>query len=90
MNSVALLFIAVAISTQQLAADMWNYLADGPASQAEHSVGKAGNFRSFKTVTKERPEKVILWYAKKLKISDDYALARLPKPDLSVSRTPSR
>jgi hypothetical protein len=77
MNSLSLLVLALSLSSQQPAEARWYYPADGPTSQAEHSVGKAGDFRSYATVTKDSPEKVALWYAKRLGLGDDHALVKL-------------
>jgi hypothetical protein len=77
MNRLSFLLLTLTFLSQQPAEATWNYPADGPTSQGEHRVGKAGQLRSFSTVTKASPEKVVLWYTKRLGLGDDHALVKL-------------
>ncbi len=57
----------------------WEFPEDGPSSSGETMLGKTGNFRYFQTVTTHRPEEVVLWYAKKLKLGESHDLVKKAK-----------
>jgi hypothetical protein len=71
MSLLSLLLSVAAISATPSNSDTWDYPAGGQVSSEQHSLGKAGEFHSYSTVTKDSPEKVILWYAKRLGLSEN-------------------
>jgi hypothetical protein len=69
----ASLLVATVFVSQASGAE-WEYPAGGPTLTIKHIVGKAGKFSSSQTLTKDTPEKVFLWYAKQLGLSEDNGL----------------
>ena len=79
MKVASLLILIAAVSVSQASGAEWEYPAGGPTGSGEHSVGKAGNFHSYQTLTKDSPEKVVLWYAKRFGLKDDNGLVEHAK-----------
>lgn len=88
MSLVSLLLIVAAVSAPRPKADMWDYPAGGPSSTAQRSLATTGNFRSFATVTKDPPEKVVLWYAKRLGLGDNDGLVKAAEAGFGKLETP--
>ena len=74
MKFASLLILIAVVSVSQVSGAEWEYPAGGPTGSGEASVGKAGQLHSYNTLTKDRPEKVILWYAKQMGLGEDHGL----------------
>ena len=79
MKLASLLILIGAFSVSQASGADWGYPVDGPTSTVKHIVGKAGKFHSYRTLTKDSPEKVVLWYAKQLGLSENKHLVQMAK-----------
>ncbi|MCM2374726.1 hypothetical protein NB063_29230 [Rhodopirellula sp. ICT_H3.1] len=52
----------------------WDYTHHGSMGISEAHAGRAGKFRTYECTTTDSPEKVVLWYAKRLGLPSDHSL----------------
>lgn len=79
MKLASLLILIAAAMVSQVSGADWEYPTGGRTTTIKHIVGKAGKFDSYQTLTKDSPEKVVLWYAKQLGFSENKHLVRMAK-----------
>lgn len=77
MKLASLLVLIAAVMVSQAFGADWEYPPGGPTGTSEHTLGKTGKFHTYHTVTKDSPEKVILWYAQKLNLKNDDELVKM-------------
>lgn len=76
MKLASLLVVIAAVSASQASGGDWNYPRGGPTGITESSLGKAGEFRTYLILTRDKPEKVILWYAEQLGLGEDVGVVK--------------
>jgi hypothetical protein len=62
----------------------WDYAQEGSTGVSEELAGKAGNFRTYECTTDDSPEKVVLWYAKRLGLPKDHSLVTVAENGFST------
>jgi hypothetical protein len=76
MKLASPLILIAAVSVSQASGADWDYPTGGPTSISESSLGKAGKFRTYQILTKDKSEKVTLWYAEQLGLGEDNGLVK--------------
>jgi hypothetical protein len=72
---LALLFFSMtSIAVHGEDESYWEYPKSGPNGTSVEHAGKAGRFRAYYCKSGDSPEKVILWYAKRIGLPEDHSL----------------
>ncbi len=79
MKLASLLILALTVTISHAQGADWEYPTGGPTGTSEKSAGRTGNFHCYRIITKDSPEKVVLWYAKQLELRKDHSLVEKAK-----------
>ena len=90
MKLASLLILISAVSVSQASGADWDYPRGGPTNIGESSLGKAGRFRTCQILTKDKPAKVLLWYAEKLGLGENHGLVKLAEAGFDQLETNRR
>jgi hypothetical protein len=90
MKFASLIILIAAVSVSQASGADWDYPRGGPTGITESGLGKVGKFRTYTTLTKDKPEKVILWYADQLGLGEDVGVVKAAEAGFDQLETDRR